>query len=61
MTLTVLLFALCRVLDKKMDAAFCATTVLEEVSGGMNIGRLNRLTRKMINRRKGGKKAEAKA
>lgn len=56
MTLTVLLFAVCMVLNERMDAAFCATSVFEGVSGGMNVGRLNRLTRKMTNRRKGGKK-----
>lgn len=38
----VLLFAVSRVLDKKMVAAFCATSVFEGVSGGMNVGRLNR-------------------
>lgn len=38
----VLLIAVCRVLDKKIDAAFCAASVFEGVSDGMNVGRLNR-------------------
>lgn len=37
---------------KKMDAAFCATGVSEGVSSGMTVGRLNRLTRDMIDRRR---------
>lgn len=42
-----------------MDAAFCAISVFEGVSGGMNLGRLNRLTGKMVYRRKGGKKKKS--
>lgn len=44
-----------------MDAAFCAISVFEGVSGGMNLGRLNRLTGKMVYRRKGGKKKKARS
>lgn len=36
---------------------FCATSVFGGVSSGMNVGGFNRLTRKMIKRRKGGKKS----
>jgi len=50
-------FAVCRVLDKKRDRAFCATSLFQGVLGGMNAGMLNILTRKMISKRKGGKKA----
>lgn len=35
---------------------FCAISIFEGVSSGRNVG-LNRLTGKMINRRKGGKKS----
>lgn len=56
-TLTVLLFAVRRILDKKRIYLFCATSVFDGVSSGRNVGGLNRLTGKMINRRKGRKKS----